>query len=893
MDTAQRILVVDDNTTNRRILVRSLGKMGYDMIEARDGFEAVDLAASHAPDLVLLDIMMPERDGFEVCRILKSDDATLAVPIIFLTAKSETEDLERAFALGGCDYLTKPFKMSEIKARVSVHLQLRRAQREADERNKQLEEMSKIVAASNVELAVQARIDPLTKLYNRRAWEDFVTKEHDRCLRRGSVYSIVMLDVDYFKSFNDSQGHQAGDDCLERVAERIDSACRATDVVGRYGGEEFVVLAPDTDTEHAIGLAERIRQAIADLDIPHPASSIADQVTASLGVANWDGDSWEDVLRRADEALYTAKETGRNTVCADSVAPPEREDTLIARQGDATLTTSVSADANEDRTTVLIVDDNATNRIVCRRSLEHAGYHIREAVDGRAALNEVAREHPSVILMDVMMPVMDGLQCTRLLRANRETQDIPIIIVSARADTTDIQAGLEAGADEYLTKPIKPAELALRVRSMAKRRSDRLALLGGYEVRGEQTRVLNILLDLCRMLGNAETLEQALEQTIAAAAALTGCRRISIMLPDVNREVLTVATSIGIDQETAAEASVPIGESIAGRVLESGHPIVINSDQEIGPNGNRYDSPYFSSTPLICTALGSAEHIVGVLNATDRVGKQPFEPRELESVEMIAGIAGTAVQSILARRARDDARDAIMVAFAKLAENRDGHTRMHVDHITQYCLILAEDLRKQSTFYSTIDDAFMYDFERSVPLHDIGKIAVPDGILRKPGRLTSQETTVMRTHAEIGAETIRTVRERAPGLSMLKMAEDIAFSHHEWFDGTGYPDGLSGDDIPLSARIVAVADVYDAVTSKRPYKEALSHEEAVAITLKSSGTQFDPAIVEAFMRHEREFKTLSNKRPTPTESPCPNNADRSGTATAAANVSDLENARSS
>lgn len=377
---------------------------------------------------------------------------------------------------------------------------------------------------------------------------------------------------------------------------------------------------------------------------------------------------------------------------------------------------------------------------------------------------------------------------------------------------------------------------------------------------------LTLLLDLCRTLGATEDLNLTLEHTVEATAALTGCRRISIMLPDASREFLAVAGSIGLDQEIAPAVRIPIGNSIAGRVLQSGHAMVINSEQDAPADGDVYDSHYFASTPLICTALGAAEYIIGVLNATDRVGRKPFEPQELEYVEMIAGIAGTAIHGILARRARDEARDAIMVAFAKLAEHRDGDTLKHVDRVTKYCLILAEELRKSPDFGSQIDDVFVYDLERSVPLHDIGKIVVPDSILLKPGRLTPQEMAIMKTHARIGADTIRTVRQRAPDFSMLRMAEEIASSHHEWYDGTGYPNGLRADGIPLSGRIVALSDVYDAVTTKRPYKEAMSHDEAVLIILKSSGTQFDPAIVEAFTRHENDFKALGKALADSTDS---------------------------
>lgn len=858
MDKSQRILVVDDNPTNRRILVKSLGKMGYEMLEANDGFQAVDMATTHQPDLILLDIMMPERDGFEACSILKAQVATAATPIIFLTAKSESEDIERAFSLGGCDYITKPFRMSEIKARVSVHLQLQQAQNEVIERNRQLEEMSRVVAESNIELARQARIDPLTMLLNRRAWEESMTLEHDRFQRHGEVYAIVMIDVDHFKAFNDSHGHQAGDDCLRAVARCIQAASRTTDYVGRYGGEEFVVLAPETDAQAALTLAERIRKAIAELNIPHTSSLTADLVTVSLGVAVSEPGSWEDVLKRADGALYAAKKTGRNRTCAGGHTLSEQVNPSGARHG-TSPSANASREATGDGASVLVVDDNPANRAVCRRCLERDGYEVREAPDGRAALAEVARELPHVILMDVMMPDMDGLACVRRLRSNSKARDIPIIMVSARTDAPDIRAALEAGADEYLTKPIRPAELALRVRSMMERRLDRRDLRWSYETHGEQTRLLGLMLDLCRTLGTIQDLDEALEETISAVAAATCCRRVSIIMPGSDHQTLRIAKSIGIAEEVVAADGTLIGESIARKVLETGRRIVVNSEHEAKPFHDAYESAYFASVPLVCTSLGVANHIVGALTLTDRVESRPFDPRDLECIDLLASIGGTAIHAILTRQTRDQARDAIMVAFAKLAEHRDTDTPRHVDSVTKHSLTLAGELRKVGKFCSQIDDVFMYDLERAGPLHDIGKVAIPDRILLNRGKLTAQEIAIMKTHAAIGADTIRIVRRRAPGLTMLQMAEEIASSHHEWYDGTGYPKGLRDDAIPLSARIVALADVYDTITAKRPDKDAVGHDEAVAIILKLSGTQFDPAIVGAFMRHESAFKATSEQ----------------------------------
>jgi len=197
-----------------------------------------------------------------------------------------------------------------------------------------------------------------------------------------------------------------------------------------------------------------------------------------------------------------------------------------------------------------------------------------------------------------------------------------------------------------------------------------------------------------------------------------------------------------------------------------------------------------------------------------------------------------------------------MIAFAKLAEHRDDATYRHVERVTTYSVTLALALRETPDYKDQITDRFLYDLERGVPLHDIGKVAVPDSILLKKGRLTPTEMAIMQKHANAGADTIHSVRMQSPDFAMLEIAEQIARAHHEWHDGSGYPNGLSGKDIPLVARIVSVADAYDAITTRRPYKEPIPHEKAITLILEASGTQFDPAIVDAFIRSKDIFDRL-------------------------------------
>lgn len=203
-----------------------------------------------------------------------------------------------------------------------------------------------------------------------------------------------------------------------------------------------------------------------------------------------------------------------------------------------------------------------------------------------------------------------------------------------------------------------------------------------------------------------------------------------------------------------------------------------------------------------------------------------------------------------------DAQIATIYALVKLAESRDGDTGAHIERTAQLCRLLAEKLRQLPEFSEIIDDEYIENIYRSSPLHDIGKVGIPDAILQKPGKLTPEEYEIMMTHAEIGAKTLEDVAKQYKGNTFIKMGLEIAKGHHEKWDGTGYPNGLSGKDIPLSARIMAIVDVYDALRSKRSYKEGFSHEKSAKIIEKGMGTHFDPLLVGVFLRYQNEFRDL-------------------------------------
>ncbi len=486
--------------------------------------------------------------------------------------------------------------------------------------------------------------------------------------------------------------------------------------------------------------------------------------------------------------------------------------------------------------------------------LESQGYCVTEAANGFEALKVAVDVRPDVILMDVMMPQMGGIEAIQRLKSDTDTSSIPVVMICARTDATDINAGLEAGADEYLIKPVNPKELAVRVRTMIRLRKE---LNYSNDMRGEQSRVLGLLLDFSHRIADAESLETLLESTSAALRELTCCRHIEVYLPEDGVKKLVPVKSTRVLEDCAPRSSGLLDPGIVQQVFLTGERqlgVCKTHRKPVESEANDSDAqPY----PSICAPLLASEHCVGVVLIADHQRALHFTALELEYVDLITNIAAAAIHDFLTRRARDDARDSIVVALARLAESRDLDTGRHLDRVTKFCVTLANQLRVMEGPTSVINDQFQYDLERAVPLHDIGKVAVPDRILSKPGPLRPDELAVMRTHAEIGAATIRSVFTRAPGADFLLMAEQIAHAHHEWHNGQGYPRGLSGDEIPLAARIVAVADVYDALTSKRVYKEAMSHEQAVRIIRAGRGTQFDPIIVAAFDNCASEFKRLS------------------------------------
>jgi len=309
------ILIVDDTPANLRLLTTMLTEQGYGVRPARNGELALMSARAVPPDLILLDIKMPDLNGYEVCEQLKADPRTRPIPIIFLSSLDQTDDKVKAFTLGGVDYITKPFQIEEVLARVEVHLALLQVRQQLAAQNKQLQTQLTQIQELQASLSEQAIRDPLTGLYNRRYMDDILERECARTVRKGKLLSIIVIDLDGLKEINDTYGHiTGGDKAIQELAATIQQKCRTEDTVCRYGGDEFLVILYETPAEMAYNRALQWKESIKKIKIMTPAGKFG--ITFSAGVAEFptQGSSGEKTLILADKALYRAKERGRNQV---------------------------------------------------------------------------------------------------------------------------------------------------------------------------------------------------------------------------------------------------------------------------------------------------------------------------------------------------------------------------------------------------------------------------------------------------------------------------------------------------------------------------------------------------------------------------------------------------
>ncbi|MCD4830713.1 MAG: diguanylate cyclase [Anaerohalosphaeraceae bacterium] len=321
-----KVLVVDDNQTNLILVQAHLKNMGLEAILADNALDGINAAIKHQPNVILLDVMMPSIDGFETCRRLKSDIRTASIPVIFVTAKDQSEDKVSGLKLGAIDYIAKPFNKGELQARISIVLEMTKLQKK---------------------LLLLANTDELTGLSNRRHFFEILEREMLQAKIKGNSIAVMMFDLDHFKMVNDSYGHLCGDKILQQVGKILNENIYPLDIAARYGGEEFIVIMPGMPNEVAETRAEKLRDAIDSFDWmaeEHPIT-----ITCSVGFSVFDGNNSTDpyeLIKRADDALYAAKRKGRNCIVSWRKIKPEENIAEIQDQSFKDLQEKIASLAN-------------------------------------------------------------------------------------------------------------------------------------------------------------------------------------------------------------------------------------------------------------------------------------------------------------------------------------------------------------------------------------------------------------------------------------------------------------------------------------------------------------------------------------------------------------------
>ena len=412
----KRILVIDDDPNICHLLKLTLAAPNREIIGAGTAADAEALLAEHKFALVILDLILPDMDGRNFLMRLRERETTETVPIIVVSARSGQHQKTECFALGADDYIEKPFDTAVLAAIVSAKLQ------RADEITRELRE------------------DSLTGLLNRNGLREAFSQTLLLTLRTKMPLAVAILDLDHFKAVNDAHGHAMGDEVLRRSASVLSGTFRKSDLIGRWGGEEFVVLFPNTEPHGALQALNKAQAALSEVWFA-PEKGEPFHITFSAGaVAISDNASMEEVVAWADHNLYAAKSAGRNRVVVT--------DQKIASK----------------RKRVLVVEENDEVASVVRHRLEREGLEVLHFQNGTEALEAASRMDFSLAVLDVKIPGMDGFELLCQLRKLSTFKDIPILMLTSMGREADVVRGFDLGADDYILKPCSPVELLARIR---------------------------------------------------------------------------------------------------------------------------------------------------------------------------------------------------------------------------------------------------------------------------------------------------------------------------------------------------------------------------------------------------------------------------------------------
>jgi len=437
-----RILIADDDPVSNRLLEATLQRLGHEVVAVSSGSDALSaLLAEDGPRLAILDWMMPGLDGPAVCRSIRERPSPY-VYVVLLTARDRREDMLSGLEAGADDFLTKPLNPVELRARLSCGQRI-------------VESETRLLVAQAA-LRDEASRDLVTGLWNRRAIFEQLGRELRRATHEKRSLAVVMADLDRFKSINDSHGHATGDAVLKEAASRMRSALRDYDFIGRYGGEEFLMLLPGCDVASARDVAERVRLNVSSKPIRSEDVTLTVSVSLGVACAELGCDSAKTLIDAADAALYRAKDAGRNRA-------------EVAGDNEPRAATGVEMKSRR----ILVVDDDRLTREMVRDTLEQAGFQVRTAVDGTDAFRTIPGFDPHAIVMDVIMPGENGYRVCRSIKelGSHGMDPAPkvLLLTGRRVDGEDEREGVLlrfSQADGMMYKPFEPDLLVDCIRAL-------------------------------------------------------------------------------------------------------------------------------------------------------------------------------------------------------------------------------------------------------------------------------------------------------------------------------------------------------------------------------------------------------------------------------------------
>jgi len=494
---------------------------------------------------------------------------------------------------------------------------------------------------------------------------------------------------------------------------------------------------------------------------------------------------------------------------------------------------------------ILIVDDESSIRSLLGMILkENNPYEIVSAENGQKALEILDKDKSiDIVLTDIQMPVMNGVELLR--RIKQLDPMLPVIMITG-FPTIDIAIHcMKEGASDFVTKPFKYDHVEFIVKKVIQERELLLEnsklkeeLAHAKEIErlnrqlSEKIRELTVLSSVSESLfGLFNTVDQVLDKTLEIVADSLECERISILFFDKSSRTLQIKAARGLGHEIIEKTRIRVGEGIAGKVFQKGQSLLVRDvDKELSEN-SREGKWLYRSRSLISVPLFLQGEPMGIINATDKIADLPFSRDDLVILENIAKKVSLNIENVELYESVYKNLIETLLALVKTLEAKDSYTQKHSERVTFYAIETAKALG----CHEDLLEALRF----SGHLHDIGKVGVRDTVLLKQGRLTDLEFEEIKRHPVIGEEIVK-------HLELLKEERAIIRSHHERWDGKGYPDGLKELEIPFLARILTVADAYDAMTSSRPYRKALSHEVAMEELERHKWRQFDGEVVDAF-----------------------------------------------